>query len=208
MDTWDSGVEPQISVVVVDDDAIVRSWVRRALDGTEFRLAGEAQTVDGALRIIERRRPGLLVLDYRLPDGRATELLRSLRSAGTTTPALVITAAPVEGLNEEVGEAGGQGVVLKSSDPTNLLGAMRAISAGAVVRESRHPRRGLVGGALTPRERDVLRLAARGSTNREIAQELEVGRETVKTLLSRSYTKLGVRNRVEAIALARDHGLL
>jgi DNA-binding NarL/FixJ family response regulator len=196
------------TVGLVDDDAIVRAWVRLSLEGTEFRVTGEADTAEGAHALLDRRRPSLLLVDYRLPDQRATELVRTLRRAGWQTPVLVITASPEPGLNEGVLESGAQGVVVKRGDPSELLRALRQVVAGEPVVDPEHPRRPPGQAALSPREREVLRLAAAGSTNPEIARELGLGSETVKTMLSRVFTKLGVRNRTEAVSIARDRGLL
>ena len=68
--------DDQVSVLVVDDDAIGRAWVRLSLEGSEFRVAGEAASAREAADLVERRRPGVLLIDYRLPDGLGTELVR------------------------------------------------------------------------------------------------------------------------------------
>jgi len=197
-----------ISVGVVDDDAIVRAWVRLSLGGSEFRVAGEAASAADALRLVERRRLDLLLVDFNLPDGSATQLVQSLRRRDVTTPVLVITAAPHKGLNEAAREAGAQGVIQKQADPGELLSALRRIAAGAVVVDPRHPRRSPGRAALSPREREVLQLAADGATNPEIAAELGIGIQSVKTLLSRAFAKVGAHNRMEAVAAAREQGLL
>jgi DNA-binding NarL/FixJ family response regulator len=197
-----------LDVALVDDDAIVRVWLRECLRDTEFRVAGEANSGAGAVDLIERRRPDLLLVDYRLPDGRATDLVRTIRRQGIGIPVLVITATPEKGLNEAVLEAGGQGVILKRGDRDELLRALRDVAAGTAVVDPEHPSRADGFVALSPRERDILRRAADGETNREIANELSVGVESVKTLLSRAFAKLGVRNRVQAIAEARRQDML
>lgn len=200
--------ERPLAVGLVDDDAIVRAWVRLSLDGSEFRVVGEAQSGETATEMVEQRRPELLLLDYRLPDMRGTDLVRSLRTAGWAMPVLMITATPEAGLNEAALEAGAQGVVLKRGDATELVGALRRVAAGLSVVDPKHPRRAPGQSPLTPREREVLRLAAAGSTNQEIARTLELGHESVKTLLSRAFVKLGARNRTEAATIAKERGLL
>jgi DNA-binding NarL/FixJ family response regulator len=196
------------TVGLVDDDAIVRAWVRLSLEGSEFRVVGEAQSAASAAELVEQRRPELLLLDYRLPDARATDVVRSLRRAGWAMPVLVITATPEAGLNEAAIEAGAQGVVLKRGDAAELLQALRRVAAGLSVVDPQHPRRPAGESPLSPRERDVLRLAASGATNQEIARTLELGAESVKTLLSRAFLKLGARNRTEAATIAKERGLL
>lgn len=196
-----------VSLLVVDDDAIVRAWVRGALTGSEFRLAGEATLAVEAISLVERRRPELLLVDQILPDWTGTELVRELRRRGVETPALLMTAAPREGLNEDAAVAGIQGTVLKSSEPEQLLVALRRVAAGTATRQAAHPRsQNPV--TLSPREREILRLVAGGATNVEVADALGIGRETVKTMLYRAFEKLGVRRRSEAVSEAQRLGLL
>jgi DNA-binding NarL/FixJ family response regulator len=197
-----------VSVLLVEDDAIVRTWFRLALAGSEFQLVGEATTAAEALALVELRRPALLVVDYRLPDGVGTELVRRLRRAGLAAHVVLVTANPVRGLNESAREAGVQATMRKSGDPEALLGVLRRVIAGEDVFDSGHPSRPPGRGPLTPRERQALERAATGATNREIARELGVGHETVKTLLERAYVKLGVANRTEAVSEAMRRGLL
>lgn len=194
--------------LLVEDDSMVRGWVRLALDGSEFRLVGETSTAAEALELTRRRRPDLLLVDYRLPDRAGTEHVRDLRQQGIDIPAVLMTANAERGLNEAAREAGAQGTVLKSGRAAELLGALRSVLAGEPAFDYRHPRRPPGGGALSPREREVLRLVASGATNREIASTLDVGDETVKTLLARTFAKLGVRRRAEAVSTAHSRGLL
>lgn len=198
----------EISVLLVEDDSMVRGWVRMALEGTEFRLAGEAASAAEAEELVARRRPDVLLVDYRLPDARGTEFVKALRRSGVHTPALLMTANEERGLNEAVRDAGAQGTVLKTGRVDELAESLRAVHAGREAFDGRHPRRSGREGALSPREREVLTLVAGGSTNRQIAEALGVGEETVKTLLGRVFAKLGVRKRAEAVAAAHDRGLL
>ena len=200
--------DPQDTVLLVEDDEMVRGWVRLALDGSGFRVVGEATTAAEAADLVRRRRPELLLIDQRLPDGTGTELVRSLRQDGIATPALLMTANRVTGFNELVREVGAQGSVLKSGSVDELLAALRMIAAGERVADVRHPARVVERGALSPREREVLRLVAAGLTNREIAERLDVGSETIKTLVARTFAKLGVRRRAEAVAAAHQRGLI
>lgn len=198
----------QVSVLLVEDDAIVRAWVRLALEPSPLRLIGEAASMGEGLELARRRRPELLLVDYRLPDGSGTELVRRLRDEGIEVPAVLMTAGPERGLNEAAREAGAQGTVLKTDRGEELLATLLAALDGAEPFDPQHPRRGPGRAPLTPRERDVLRLVAAGATNAEIADQLGVGEETVKTLLSRVFLKLGVRRRAEAVSVAQRAGLL
>jgi len=193
--------------LVIEDDAIVRAWVRLALKGSEFSVGGEASTTTAALELVSRRRGDLLLVDHRLPDHLGTELVRRLRREGNLTPAVIIAARAETGLNESAREAGAQGSVLKRGSADELLAALRRVAAGGEAFDPSHPRRPPRRGALSPREREVVRLLTTGATNREISVQLGIGPETVKTLLSRSYSKLGVSRRAEAAAAAHELGL-
>lgn len=198
----------EIAVLVADDDSMVRSWVRLSLEHTEFRVAGEGATPAEVADLIERRRPDLLLIDYKLAGGVGTALLRELRGDGVAIPALVMTANRERGFNEIAREAGAQGTLLKTGSADELLRVLRALADGRTSFDERHPRRPAGQAALSPREREVLRMLARGATNRQIADELQVGAETVKTLVARIFGKLGVRKRAEAVSAAHQQGLL
>jgi DNA-binding NarL/FixJ family response regulator len=200
--------EVEQSVLLVDDDEMARSWVRLTLERSAFRLAGEAASAREAHELARRRRPAVLLVDNRLPDGTGTELVRALRHEGLAMPALLMTANAERGFNEVARDAGAQGTVLKTGRAADVLAALEAVLAGHRSFDPRFPPRPAGRGALSPRERDVLRLVASGMTNKEIAERLAVGDETVKTLLARSFVKLGVRRRAEAVSAAHDRGLL
>jgi DNA-binding NarL/FixJ family response regulator len=119
-----------------------------------------------------------------------------------------MTAGATGGLNEAARDAGVQGTVVKSGRGDELLTALRTVLDGRSTFDPRHPRRTSEQAPLTPRERDVLRLVAAGGTNAEVAAQLGLGDETVKTLLGRIFLKLGVRRRAEAVAVAQRAGLL
>jgi DNA-binding NarL/FixJ family response regulator len=197
----------KITVLVVEDDAIVREWVRLALGGTEFSVGGEAPTAEAGLELIGRRRADLLLVDHRLPDHLGTELIRQLRQSGNRTPAVIISARAEPGLNESAREAGAQGAVLKRGSVEELLDALRRVVRGEEAFDPSHPRRPPRRAALSPREREVVHLLMTGATNREISEQLGIGAETVKTILSRSYEKLGVKRRAEAVAVAHELGI-
>ena len=188
--------------MLVEDDSMVRGWVRLALEGSEFRIVGEAPTVAVALELVERRRPDVLL------DGVGIELVRELRTRGVPTPAVVMTANMQSGFNERAREAGAQATVLKTGSADDLIVALRVAAEGGSSFDLRHPRRQAGRAALSPRERDSLRLVAGGSTNKEVAAELGVSEETVKTLLGRAFAKLGARKRAESVAEAQRLGLL
>lgn len=200
--------DDQVTLLVVEDDAMVRDWLRLALEGSVFRLVGVAHTGAEALDLVDRRRPALLLVDQRLPDLVGTELVRELRRLNVQVPAVLMTANAEEGFNEAARDSGAQGTVLKTGRAEELLSSLGTVVAGRQSFDARHPKRPPGRGALSPREREVLRLVAAGSTNRDIAERLSIGEETVKTLLSRTFAKLGVRRRAEAVSEAHRRGLL
>lgn len=201
-------MEQTVKVVLVDDDAMVRQWVRLALEGSEFQVIGEASDADEAEQLVERRKADLLLVDQRLPLRTGAQLVRDLRGRGVSTPALLITARPERGFNETAREATAQGTALKTGSAEELTAAMRAVVSGGRAFDPRHPRRNPGRAALSPRERQVIRLVAGGATNRQIAADLGVGGETVKTLVARTFAKLGVSRRAEAVSVAHEEGLL
>jgi DNA-binding NarL/FixJ family response regulator len=198
----------EVGVLIVEDDAMVRGWVRLSLRSSEFRVVGEAGDAALAVELCKRRVPDLLLVDYRLPDMVGTELIRALRREGVAAPAILMTANSERGMNEAAREAGAQGTVLKTGSAEELLLALRLVSDGRDSFDGRHPQRPSGQNALSPRERQVLELVASGATNREIAASLGLGGETVKTLLARTFAKLGVRKRAEAVSAAHARGLL
>jgi DNA-binding NarL/FixJ family response regulator len=201
-----NGVE--LSVLLVEDDAMVSGWVRLSLADRGMRVAGVAASSTDALGLMERRHVDVLLVDYRLPDGRGTELIRELRQQGNTVPAILMTANEESGFNEAARESGAQGTVLKTGHAADLVETLERVYRGENSFDPRHPPRVEGRSALSPREREVLQLVAAGATNEQIAETLGVGGETIKTLLARAFAKLGVRRRAEAVAAAHDRGLL
>jgi DNA-binding NarL/FixJ family response regulator len=195
-------------ILVVEDDAMVRSWVTYALEGTEFVVLAAAGSAAEAVSLLETRRPAVLLIDYRLADGTGTELVRTLRLRGVTAPAVLMTANREPGFNEAARESVAQGSVLKTGSADELLDALRRVVGGEAAFDTRHPRRDSSRAALSPREREAIQLVAAGATNPEVAEKLGVGRETVKTLLSRAFAKLGTTRRAEAVSEAHRQGLL
>jgi DNA-binding NarL/FixJ family response regulator len=203
-----AGDPAEVSVLVVEDDAMVREWLRLALEGSRFRVVGIAHNAAEAIDLIERRRPALLLVDQRLPDVVGSDLLRDLRQLQITTPAVLMTANAEEGFNEAARAAGAQGSVLKTGKADELLSTLGTVAEGRPSYDGRHPARPPGRGSLSPREREALRLVAAGSTNKDVAEALGIGEETVKTMLARIFGKLGVRRRAEAVSEAHKRGLL
>lgn len=120
----------EVSLLLVEDDGLLASWVRLALQGTEFRLVGRAATGAEAITLVERLRPDLLLVDYHLPDARGTELVSELRRRSVRVP-VVLTTGGVEGdFNQAARSAGAQGTLIKSGSIARLLETLQAVAAG------------------------------------------------------------------------------
>lgn len=197
-----------IEVMTVDDDPLVRAWIRAALRRSEFRVAAEASSVTTATALVERRKLDLLLVDFRLADGFGLDFVRDLRRRGDRTPAILMTAAAEPGLNERAHEAGVQATLLKTTDRDGLHACLRGVVAGRGTFDPQHPRRPADVQPLSSRESEILALLGTGRTNREIAAALGIGEESVKTYLERMYKKLGVQRRTEAVSAAHRLGLL
>jgi DNA-binding NarL/FixJ family response regulator len=198
----------RVSVLIVEDDPIVRAWVRLTLEDSEFSVAGEAEDAGQVRELLAGRKPDLLLVDQRLPDLLGTDLVRELRVGRFTAPALLMTARAEPGLREKARAAGAQGVILKSQSTERLLELLRLVHAGHEAYDPNLPARPPGQPTLSPREREVTRLIDAGKTNREIATALSIGPETVKTLVARTAMKLGVHRRTQIVAEARRLDLL
>jgi DNA-binding NarL/FixJ family response regulator len=209
-----------IRVALVDDQAIVRGGVARILSPDDgFEVVAECANGREAVERLPALAPDVVLMDIRMPvmDGiAATAQLGEI-------PVLVLTTFGEDDVLWGALEAGAAGFVLKDSSAEDLIAAARAVAGGAAwfdpavaPRVLEHYRRRVAPASreagrlelLTDRERDVLRLMARGATNGEIAAELFVAEATVKTHVGSIFGKLGVRDRPAAIVFAYDHGVV
>jgi DNA-binding NarL/FixJ family response regulator len=213
-----------IDVVVADDEALMRSGVRLMVEAQQdMRIVGEAVNGLDAVEQIRLRRPHVAIMDVRMPDLDGIAATRRLVSAGTLeTRILVLTTFDLDEYVYEALRAGASGFLLKSAPPEQLLAAIRSVAAGEsllapeITRRLiedyvRRPRPGAAAtelDELTEREREVLVLIGRGRSNAEIAAELFVSEGTVKTHVNRILRKLDVRDRVQAVVLAYETGLI
>lgn len=207
-----------ISVVVVDDEPLVREGLKIIISGEpDLDVVGEAGDGAEALGMVRHLRPDVVCMDVRMPgvDGiRATQLLLALADPPKV---LVITTFASDDYVFAALEAGASGFILKRSTADQLVAAVRAVASGdnllfpAAIREMaiRHARRrSYPGEPLTPRESDVLSGIADGLTNPEIADQLGIGVETVRTHVASVLRKLGARDRTQAAVTAYGFGLL
>jgi len=213
-----------IRVLLVDDDDLMRAGLRAVLSSDDsVEVVGEAGDGREAIERARRLRPDVVLMDLRMPRLDGVSATRELLAAAPAAKVLVVTTFEEDDDIFGSLSAGASGFLLKRSRPEELLAGIRTVAAGesllspSVTRRvvDRMARQPVLGAApderlaeLTPRERDVLELLARGLGNREIAAELIVEESTVKTHVKRILMKLGLRDRVQAVIYAYETGLI
>ncbi|MFJ8544780.1 response regulator [Streptomyces sp. NPDC093586] len=214
-----------IRVLVCDDQVLIRTGLATIIDAQpDLEVAGECGDGRTAVELSGRLRPDVVVMDVRMPVLDGIEATRLLAGVGVEHPVkvLVVTTFNLDEYVYEALRAGASGFLLKDAPPDRLLHGIRTVAMGAALLDPEVTRR-LVGRyaarirpaagraediPLTPRELEVLRLIADGLSNSEIAAALVISHETVKTFVSRILTKLGLRDRVQAVVYAYRHGLV
>ncbi len=213
-----------IRVLVCDDQLLIRSGLVTIIDAQpDLEVVGECGDGQTAVDLTTRLHPDVVVMDVRMPVLDGIEATRLLAGATVPHPAkvLVVTTFNLDEYVYEALRAGASGFLLKDAPPAQLLHGIRTIAAGAALLDPEVTRQ-LVGKyaarirparptpqnlPLTPRELEVLRLLAEGLSNSEIAAALVISPETVKTFVSRILTKLGLRDRVQAVIYAYRRGI-
>lgn len=216
-----------IRVLLVDDQALVRTGFRMIVDAEAgLEVVGEAADGAEAVEAAQRLRPDVVLMDVRMPRLDGVEATRRLAGPGVADPArvLVLTTFDLDEYVVEALRAGASGFLLKDVPPEDLVEAIRVVAAGDAIVAPSVTRR-LIDrfahllpspgagpparvGDLTERELEVLKAVARGLSNAEIARELYVSETTVKTHVGHLLTKLGLRDRVQAVVLAYETGLV
>jgi DNA-binding NarL/FixJ family response regulator len=214
-----------IRVLVADDQPLMRAAFEMTLRTEEdIDLVGEASDGLDAVEQARRLRPDVILMDVRMPGLDGVEATRILAAEDRTTKILILTTFDIDEYVIEAIRAGASGFLLKDVRPSDLIEAIRIVARGdallapSVTRrllESiapslpalRPPKVGLLD-ALTPTERKVLALVGRGASNHEIAAELFVADTTVRTHIRHILEKLALRDRVQAVVLAYDTGLV
>ncbi|MFC5995426.1 response regulator [Pseudonocardia hispaniensis] len=201
--------------MVVDDHPVVRDGVALLLRGEPaLSVVGAAESGRVALHRARTLRPDLVLLDLRLPDMLAPEVVVGLRKVCPAARIVIFTAHGDHHGVQAALDAGAHGCLVKDAAGTDLVSALRRVLRGERVIDQRMvpggsgDRAAVARSGLTRREYQVLRLAAQGRTNPEIAESTGLARNTVKTYLQSALHKLGARNRVEAIGKASEAGLL
>ena len=214
-----------ISVVLVDDQEMIRSGLRLILEAEgDIEVVGEASDGAAAVEVVRWRRPDVVLMDVQMPNVDGIEATRRIVAAATEPSPRVVILTTFD-LDEYVFEAlraGASGFLLKNAPAADLIAAIRVVAGGEALLAPAVTRRVIAafGGRRAPaeaakdlarlseREREVLLLVARGRSNAEVARELTLGEATVKTHLSSLFAKLGLRDRVEAVIYAYETGLI
>ncbi len=230
------GPDRPVRVLLADDQALLRAGLATILGASpDLEVVGQAGDGAEAVALARSLRPDVVCMDVQMPGTDGLEATRQITADPDITAAvLVLTTFNRDDYLLESLQAGAAGFLLKNSRPEQLADAVRAVAAGDALLSPEVTRaviaRAVVGGSaaggsdagvpavravpgaasasgLTEREAEVLRLVARGLSNDEIAAELVLGRATVKTHVSNVLTKLGLRDRVQAVVYAFEHGL-
>lgn len=202
------------TVVLIEDQGVLSGALRSAIGTkTDMRIAGVAATLAEGVDVVRRRRPDVVVSDYRLPDGDLPDRLAEILAVDPAPRVLVFTGWSDEASLVRAMDAGAAGFVDKASFD-DFIDALRRVAAGEVVVSPRLvpllARRalGAVDTVLTTRELEVLELLARGASTEQIAEALIVAANTVRNYISRTFAKLGAHSRLEAVRIGVERGLI
>ena len=212
-----------IRVVLADDHEVVRRGLVMVLEaGGEFSVVGEARTGQEAVDMAVRLRPHLVLLDVRMPGVDGIQAAKLIKQEAPEVRVLMLTGITAAPATLRMFQGAADGYILKDATPAELLDAVRTVAGGkpvlqgsiirqlfgAVTIESDDDEEPPITSPLTPREVDILRLMATSHTNREIARQLGVSEETVRTHVKHILRKLAQPDRTQAVVAAMRAGLL
>jgi len=212
-----------VRVVIADDQDLIRGGLRAILDADDsVTVVAEAGNGREAARVAQEERADVVLMDVQMPGGDGIEAVRAVHAARPEAKVLMLTMFDLDEYVFGALRAGASGFLLKTTPPGELVAAIHSVHSGdllfapTVTRRLveayvRRPPAGSVPeivAALTERELDVLRSMAKGHSNAEIGRELFLGEATVKTHVTRILAKLGLRDRVQAVVLAYESGLV
>lgn len=211
------------TVLIVDDHPLLRDAIENLLQKKpDFEVVGQATDGDEAIKLVDEKCPHVVLMDIEMPKTSGLEATRQIKEKHPECAVLVLTVHDDEEFVSALLDAGASGYILKTTYGEKLVQAIRAVHLGGMVLDtqigpkvfrslvvhSKKPVNLKVGENLSPRELEVLKLAARGMSNSEIASTLFVSLRTVKGHLSDTFSKLGVRSRTEAITTCLSNGIL
>jgi DNA-binding NarL/FixJ family response regulator len=212
-------------ILLIDDQELLRMGFRMVLDAqSDLEVVGEAGDGAEGVKLAGELEPDVILMDVRMPGMDGVQATRALVGAGCRAHIIILTTFDLDEYAHAALRAGASGFLLKDAQPADLLSAIRAVASGDAVVAPSTTRRLLATIAhqlpapgeehgdprletLTPREREVLEAVARGLSNAEIAAALVLSEATVKTHVGRVLSKLELRDRVQIVVYAYDHGL-
>jgi DNA-binding NarL/FixJ family response regulator len=209
-----------INLLLADDQALVRAGFSLILNAeADLQVVGEAEDGEEAVAEAVRTRPDIVLMDIRMPRLDGIAATRQILRATTSTRVVMLTTFDLDEYVIEAFRAGASGFLLKTAPPAQLVAAVHTVHESDALIAPASTRRLIEQHTpapveapeledLTAREREVLRLLARGMTNAEIAAALVVEPSTVKSHVARVLAKLGLRDRVQAVVFAYDHGVV
>jgi DNA-binding NarL/FixJ family response regulator len=209
-------------VLLADDQELVRAGFRMILETqADIEVVGDAGDGVEPIAVTRRLQPDVVLMDIRMPNLDGLQATKQLMAAGSASRVVILTTFDLDEYVYQALSAGASGFLLKNAPPEQLIGAVRVVAAGDALLAPSITRRVIQqfarlpvpGGTdalagLTERERQVLQLVARGLSNAEIAAELFVSDATVKSHVAHLLSKLGLRDRVQAVVLAYESGLV
>ncbi|HHZ04276.1 MULTISPECIES: response regulator transcription factor [Acetomicrobium] len=202
-----------IKVVLADDHPLTREGFKSYLENREnIKLVGEASDGESALKVIRDQLPDVALIDIRMPGIDGVTLVRQIRQEELKVACLMLTSYDAQQYVLASLRAGAKGYILKTASPEELLRAIEIVASQGVYLDKEvataveEP--GFTPESLSPREREVLLLAGRGESSKEIASKLYISERTVQTHLASIYDKLGARNKTEALLLALKYGVV
>ena len=197
-----------MKVLIVDDHAVVRHGLKSAIESHGYEVVAEAGSINEAQAFMAQTNPDAIIVDINLPDGSGFDLIAWSRKISPSTAIVVLTLNDGEDYLRAAKYAGANAFIVKSAPLTDLIAALDFAISSPTSFSSKYTTASGVDSGLSAREIDVLQSINHGLTNAAIATQLYVSVSTVKTHVSSILRKLDADNRVQALSIARERGLL